>query len=148
MLSMIDRRMRGSGCGANIEEALKSIGDTFNIRVCAVRLVETDMKDGEDCRLGMARIAWLLGASERSVRSWWDAYENGGIEALRGGGGRPGRRPEAGPDAPGGAAGGAGRRRDAGGGKGKAGWGGGGRAGGRAHGKEREGLQGRPGQAA
>ena len=100
ILEMLDRRILDCQDSAGIEEAIKSRGyDIFDIRVLTVRFVKADKKANKYERLGMARIARMLGVSERSVYNWWDVYENrGGIDALRNNMWRPGRKPKVDPE--------------------------------------------------
>ena len=70
----------------------------FGLGVSAVRLIEADRTMPKYHRLGMARIAWIMGVSLRSTYNWWDAYKKGGASALRNNMWRPGPKPKVEPE--------------------------------------------------
>lgn len=67
---------------------------SFAVGLRAVRLAWLDSHLPERKRMGMDQIAHLLGVGRDALDGWWSAYQEGGVEALRGrvegSGGRPG----------------------------------------------------------
>ena len=93
---IIDRCMQEYRPKADLQEALDSREyEIFDLRIAAVRLIEADRTLPKYRRLGMERIAWIMGVSLRSAYNWWDAYKKGGPEALRNDMWRPGPKPKA-----------------------------------------------------
>ena len=65
---IIDRCMREYRPKADLQEAMDSREyEIFDLRVSTVRLIEADRVMPKYHRLGMARIAWIMGVSLRST---------------------------------------------------------------------------------
>ena len=68
-------------------ELLAALGaadpDPLVVKLLAVKAVDADRQRPKYRRLGMKRIAWFYNATGRTLYRWWDAYQKGGVDALR-----------------------------------------------------------------